>query len=112
LLLRHSCSIPFAGPVSFRADQEVQIGLLRTYFHYGEFEQNSLDERDLLHPIAVTNFYNSISLVDRQRFYPIESGTRGLPPILVLTCACDLRGRPLGLPETPLRKRCSIGGFR
>jgi hypothetical protein len=76
LLLRHSCSIPLARPVSFRADQEVQIGLLRTYFHYGEFEQNSLDERDLLHPIAVTNFSNSIPLVDRQRFYPIESDTR------------------------------------
>ena len=30
----------------------------------------------------------------------------------VLTNARVLRGRPLGLPETPLRKRCSIGGFR
>src|SRR5262249_51419410 len=35
-----------------------------------------------------------------------------LSPILVQTRARTFRGRPLGLPETPLRKRCSIGGLR
>jgi hypothetical protein len=63
---------------------------------------------DLLHPIAFTNFYNSIRLLNRQRFYPIfESDTRLAADFGADTSGRVLRGRPLGLPETPLRKRCS-----
>jgi hypothetical protein len=68
-------------PVSFRAHYEVQIGLLRTRIAisrgYGDFANDSLDNRDLLHPITFTNFYNSIHLLNRQRFYPLfESVSR------------------------------------
>jgi hypothetical protein len=43
---------------------------------YGDLANDRLDNRDLLHPIAFTNFYNSIRLLNRQRFYSIfESDT-------------------------------------
>ena len=72
----HGCH----SPVGFGADHQIQIGLLRTRIAigcgYGDLANDSLDNRDLLYPIAFTNFYNSIPLLNRQRFYPIESDTR------------------------------------
>jgi hypothetical protein len=73
----HSCHTP----VGFGSDQQFQKGLLCTSIAVsrgdGDLAKDSLDNRDPLYAIAFTNFYNSIRLLNCERFHPIfESNSR------------------------------------